>query len=132
LDSAFYINAKSTSPDCANNIFEHNEIQFLDFQSSNLASKLKISIIREAVSTFIQISFDKLNYKTSIYSLPIVAPRPDYFDFNSISIQGKAYTNVRKVYKNYDIASPIFILYNREFGILKIILANGETFERIP
>jgi hypothetical protein len=133
LDSAFYINAKSTSPDCANNIFEHQQGYFLDFQSSNYPQPLKVSLARSFAygGARLEITLKKgVTYKTTA-SLYIPPPPSRYYDFDTLIINNYKYFNIRLIYKD-NVDKKNILYYNRDFGILKIEYSNGETFERIP
>jgi hypothetical protein len=79
MDSVFYINAKSTSPDCANNIFEHRQGYLLDFLSSNYPQPLKVSLARSFAygGARLEITLKKgVTYKTTA-SLYIPPPPQD-------------------------------------------------------
>ncbi len=132
IDSLFTITAKSTSPDCANNIIQHMETSLLEFNTLPKTTTIEIGLYREEYATRLQITMDKVIYHSRTSDLPLISPRPNFFDYDSLVIQGKEYKNIRKVYQNSNITSSVFILFNRDYGILKIVKANGETFERIP
>ena len=130
MDSVFYINAKSTSPDCANNIFEHKQYYKLDFTSSNISSP-SLSIL-VGLTGPLNFSMLNINLKNNLFEGNATFPKypnPNYID--SVNIQGKTYNKVLKLYQNLKIGSDNYVLYNAEFGVLKFVLQTGETWERV-
>ena len=132
MDSVFYINAKSTSPDCANNIFEHRHGYRLEFTSDNYPNLLTLSLTNAYnESSRFEITLKKriIFITSALTNLP--PPPSPVYDYDSLLINEKVYYHVQVLYKSTQDHSEK-LLYNTEYGILKFIYSNGETFERIP
>jgi hypothetical protein len=132
MDSVFYINAKSTSPDCANNIFEHRQGFVIHFKHQvntiyDIAYQMYIPSYYSS-STMVSVLFqkNKFEFDTDLYKFP--SNNTNVFD--SLNINGFFYYKVTKAVSKS--SSNNYLLYNSNYGILKIVLSNGETFERIP
>ena len=134
IDSGFNITARSTSPDCANNIFEYRQYYSINFVSSSTKNHITTFIENNSSygSALCKMNFQNVDYfiGTSTFTLP--PPRKGYYDYDSISINSISYKYVRKIYPNWEENTNNYVLYNREFGLLKVTLSNGETWERIP
>ena len=116
-----------TAEDCPQK--EACEIRQLVFQSPTFSKSISISLYIQNVTkwTFIDIGFQNTVFENTASSLR--AP----YDLDSTLIQGEKYYDILFM-SDLDSATPITYncYYNIQYGILKLIFANGETWELIP
>jgi hypothetical protein len=132
MDSVFYIDARSTGADCANNIFEHRQGYRLEFIADNYPNLLTVSLTNAYIgSSQFEITLKKGIVFNTIATLDFPPPPSPKYDYDSLLINGKVYYHIQVLYKSTQNHADE-LLYNTEYGILKFIYSNGETFERIP